>query len=123
MVPPPSRWGRQVVRKVRFAMIFAHVLMGKLNLEQSTFFLDPPNRPILFGLMLVAAHVVPLPVPWAQRQHRWPQRPQWPLLPVLEWRPGATQFQTLKLAKPNMRQLNAAPHGTNDARLGPSGVL
>ena len=46
---------------------------------------------------------------------------EWPLLPVLEWRPGATQFRTLKLAKPNMRQLNAASHGTNDARLGPSG--
>ena len=90
---------------MRFAMVFAHNLMGKLNLEQS---LNPPNRSNLFGLMLVAALVVPPPVPWAQRQHRWPQRPQWPLLPVLEWRPGATQFRTLKLAKPNMRQLNAA---------------
>ena len=48
---------------MRFAMIFAHILMGKLNLEQSTFFLDPPNRPNLFGLMLVAALVVPPPVP------------------------------------------------------------
>ena len=72
--------------------------------------------------MLVAALVVPPPVPWAQRQHRWPQRPQWPLLPVLEQCSRALHFRTLKLAKPNTRQLNGAPHRANRAVLGPWGV-